>query len=493
MSVVSYEAINFQPLGGGHRTLATDMTAVFQKIIDYRDSIEDPADRVESVMDFFMKKAGLVLLDVIHYHTGLFMNMRVPRNLYLNFAVIMDLGEDTGRVIDKYSGLPMYPTIHTKKELDEFSAGLDKKTGKMNPETLAKFKFKTTLIFDVYTAFLIQDVGAKACQPFTAEEVTAVILHEVGHCMSFIEHASDAYYIAKTKLGAIQSFFKNGDRAEVLKFLAENCRGDRFVREALQKVSKMCQLTTERKASGSLGTTVANVVIDTLFMLLNGTISILGFVFSAVLINAISIAFIPIRHLLGTTENKSSDYAYTHDNPRACEVYADQYVSRFGYGNHFVTQMTKLMDYTRITGLGNMSMKQYGTASFYGRLLPWYIMTMFTGDDFSPFYPTERERYEIMMHETIAALKDSGLDAESIKVYTKVYQDIRQKLDNPSAAQKWVVFWNAYHRVLEYLVNTPDEILYGGRFDREYEILTTQVKRIINNEMYAMGRLLGSK
>ena len=45
----------------------------------------------------------------------------------------------------------------------------------------------------------------------------------------------------------------------------------------------------------------------------------------------------------------------------------------------------------------------------------------------------------------------------------------------------------AIERAFEYLIHTPCELLYQGRFHQEYETLFNQTKKLMDNQLYALS------
>ena len=194
-----------------------------------------------------------------------------------------------------------------------------------------------------------------------------------------------------------------------------------------------------------------------------------------------------IKSLGSVNQVKSSDFAKLAKDNQYCEILADQYVTRFGYGGHLATQLRKLYDWSRLTGLGDMKMKQLDSAAFYGRLLPWMIFTAFYGDQISTAYASESKRYEYLLQDTLKAFKDNNVSEDLLAEYYRSYTLIKRVIENPSWKRRYATLCGHLHSAIKYLVSTPAELIFTGRFDREYERLYNQVQSLANNELYAVA------
>ena len=156
MHVISSEAIAFQPTRAP-LSLASSMTAIFQKVIDYRDSLDcSRTEKCQKVMDFFKNKMAVQLLSTIERYTGIHMSMVIPKHLIANWAILMDFEGDRGKTVDsiirQYSGILSDASYQeyvrskgklclTAKDMKEFAASLNKDTGIVNAAILKKHKF----------------------------------------------------------------------------------------------------------------------------------------------------------------------------------------------------------------------------------------------------------------------------------------------------------------------------------------------------------------
>ena len=508
MKVFSEEAIAFQP-ASAPKGLANELTAIFQEVIDYRNKItSSDSDRVEAVKTYFIKTAAVKMIKTIHKYTGINIKIAIPSYLIANWAISMNFEDDKSDCVDvlikRYSGLlnsAQYTTyvnymagkVKSQKDLEELSKSLEHYTGFIKTAMMEKHNFKCKLYFDVYASFLIKEAGAKACEPLTAHEITAVVLHEIGHALSFIEHAADMYFKKDVMAIATKNYLDNAKEDERLKYIANSLAT--IYPEDVTAISKFTEyIETQAKSRGNMVYSGLKLLLKTAqAILITLGIGSINIVLSTIKNVWMATLGGDIKALKSINETKQSDFALTSTNNAYCEILADEYVTRFGYGGHFASQLKKIMSWARITGLGDMRMYQFSSASFFGRLLPWAIYTSLYGDRYSKDYPTEKRRYELLLLDTLKAFKDANLSEELLADYYSSYKAIKNILDNPSKEQRYTEFWNTLHDVIKYIVQTPESLLFTGRFDREYERLYNHVQSLANSELYAVAYALKNK
>ena len=494
----SSEAIEFQRLGPNSGNFGSDMEAVFQDVINVRDRTDEKV-RVKTVVDYFLKVAGPKLIGVIKNHTGLSMTITISRRLMCNFAVLMEFDphwRDTRIIINQYSGLMDRSvmsnvdtrTVRSLEQLKDLAASLNVKTGCLDPKKVAEHGFKCKLYFDVFSAFLIQETGATACEPLTAHEVSAIILHEVGHVMTLIEHAAQTTYNRTIMDTAVKNFLKNGSPLDVLLFLTDYFTKlkDDIGSSAAAKLFKIAEKQISVSGDITIGLKIVlGTIFGTIFVLGSG----IGFLVLMPFVMGARVIFQSVQKMVELGKGKSSDFYFMPQNAQTCEVLADQYVDRWGFGDGLANGLKKLIAWSRITGLGSFGYLQSNSASWYGRMLPWLIVTMVMGDT-SWEYPTETERYALMMEETLKAFKNQGMDKEVLDGYMKSYQQIKMILEKPTPEMRYTNLWNTLHKFFNYILETPESLIITGRFEKEYELLYKEARQLTGNELYALSSKL---
>ena len=211
------EVINFQI----NSKLVTDLEAVFQEVIDFRDNLDLVActskasernTRVKAVDEYCINVMRKKLRDVIFKHTNIdFNNIILTTFPYDDtgtglsgcFAIDLRLSDVTtaGHMMgEETSTSGSYK--HSNEMEEEFRnlADLaDKKNARFSAPRFGKSKFPISadLYFDPHSAFLIEDfVPENTVENMTAGEIAAIVLHETGHMFTFGEHMRDFVYLS---------------------------------------------------------------------------------------------------------------------------------------------------------------------------------------------------------------------------------------------------------------------------------------------------------
>lgn len=233
-AVIGNEVIDFQV----NSKLGKMLTAIFQDVLDYKEKLDysgvpniDESRRkfrISSVADYFihtsvprLQKAVLECCNLeIKYvecsygdlmgMTGMFgmdmviADMDIDEMFETKSRITGDMGQQQ-RANIFFGNIPIAKVIRTGQtdkyleELMSISDIFDKKEARLKSRTFGKSKravYARKLYFDINAAFLSDEyVSASVVEPLIAEEVAAIIIHEIGHAMTMIEHCGDLYYM----------------------------------------------------------------------------------------------------------------------------------------------------------------------------------------------------------------------------------------------------------------------------------------------------------
>lgn len=267
--VPGFESIDFQ----FKSNLGSKMEKVFQEIIDFRDAKLEQYKKAapydinvtlaREIQKMFTNVSWKKLHDAVKSECGLdFCKL----NLYgydgtINglFAVeplfnsdILDTlsmeSDETG--VDK---IPLFyyesvtgRTEEAAKEMDKLSSLLNLKTSKISAMKAGKCNIQVTLHFDIGSAFLSDLLLTDANKTgfMTAREITAIILHEIGHVLTFIEHANQRY-MCLNNLNRLLNFKDLKSTAD-LRAVAEGFQ--KHIIPAFQRFLNVCAGIEDKKA-----------------------------------------------------------------------------------------------------------------------------------------------------------------------------------------------------------------------------------------------------
>lgn len=486
----SLEAIDFQRSS----PLAKGLIDIFQDIINYRNNINTSIpDRVKETIAYTKKVLYPRFSKLVKETTGLnCQKIVLSKGISFGYACVMDVGDKYGwnaqAFIDSYSGTGMqeyYKWIikqydfrcTTTKDIQNLVNSLRKDTGIFSVDKLYDGrKVSFTLYFDPFASFLIQEVGHNKCKPFTAAEIAAIVLHEIGHMHSMLEHALDGCMRMSVVMTAYEYFNQHAtveEKANLVKELSA-------INNVPDAVDKTDDLLNGRK--DSVGAHVLDgfgILISAILdaaMLATIPLAILGQLFSYAGDASTLIA-------LNTSKNKLSDQAVSVHNFKLCERLADQFVVRHGLGSYLVSSLNKL-EYNLASGAGVTIFAKNSSVAWNVAKISYFITTLLNGDMYHMEEHDEMPmRGKLVLQETIKVFKQN-LPPDMLAYYIEDYERTKAALDNRSTTLRIAEGITNFTKLLRYLVETPAGLILSGRFPREYEQLIYKTKQLVDNKLY---------
>lgn len=492
------EAINYQI----NSPFAKEMITIFQDTIDYRQKIKQKTSTATEVVDavekYFFKVTGQKLAACIKKHSGIpVKHIYVSERFSMCYACCVDFGSDEGlnmyTTIQRYSGIEisdiekeMYnitsSNTFSSAELEKLSNKFNIKTGKMDLTKLAGKDISLLLYFDYNSAFLAQETGHVLCEPMTAEEITAIVLHEVGHMLTMFEHASEAYF---------KSVFYSNVSYNTVKKIANKFDAILYGLDYLSYKfpSKKDNLNALRLKVESHKKTYLSNSANTIPVFITLLYSAILLIFFA----HCSICMIPVELLikiftpLGVEIDAmflNGDYYALRKQYKYCEQLADEYVSRHGLSSSLITALSKIFKWCEITALGYID---------HNSALAWNVSkivfiatTLFFGDhtDGGGDYDRQYDRATRSMNNLIGIFKNSNLSKSALDFYIKDYENCRIAIDKYKKGSRAVEIIHTIHLILDYICGTPLESMMSGKFFREYNNLYEKAEYLTTNSLF---------
>ena len=390
------EAINYQA-SSPFRTALVDF---FQKWIDKSNTIKYEIDneeignadyrrdkKVTEITDAWAKDGHKEFIAIIKKYTGMeVLNIRdfYDKNctsFYYAYACKMVYGSQNDgnalinlsrmsgthdRRADYIHGRDEYKRWLDNADLNEY---FNPTTGKVSGTTWNNGKEKFTIRrihFDVGHAFMHDMVmNEAAVKGFTAEELTAVMMHEIGHAMSGVEHFGDAYLRvmrAKQFEVTVDAIKKNNDTETAVALLNAYDRTLPALKKSINgaNLNPITAKTVEQLFNVTQGAIDAAKKAysqeDGLFAGLGKffliTMVCITKLFVAIYISELIVsanhAINTLSELLkraGTTDivsnKKTSDTSANASHNYTLERWADQYAARHGCGQDLIAALEK--------------------------------------------------------------------------------------------------------------------------------------------------------
>jgi hypothetical protein len=381
---ISNEAIDFV-LGS---KLGKALEEVFQNVIDYRDRLlakgyKYNLELCKKVYDYASRtyKLELVLKDVIKKHANInIYNVMIEYNFVKGLSgVFATIPMDLGATVSNFTDIDTYidmmevtagkKTLNNIKDMDEYveiekymkyvDGSIDLKAGTLKPGkpiniSLLILDFNMAFLSEAFVSYIASSKRRNSI--FTAREITAIILHEIGHTMSIIENSYNLYYqffkineIIKykqkyeDKTVTIKNFLKNKDRIrDIIKSFGKNESSILLgVYDKLMAAIKTLQDIDVNFDPNNLSMMGRVIYILTVSILVQ-----LAPLFALGLLMALSfyISFLVTEPEFLHVSGKTSDTKVTRRNWFHHERAADEFAIRHGYGPELNSGLEKLIN-----------------------------------------------------------------------------------------------------------------------------------------------------
>jgi len=505
------EAINFQTNSSLHKAL----TKIFQEVMDYRDGlkfegitdIEISRTRKSLMLKYINEKLVPNLKSVIYKETGIIVkrvNLEGLNNVSGMFAVDLSLGNasaateilltQTGAKSEKKN------PAQAVREMRELYQNLDLNSGTLNSSTFgAKRKIEIVLYLDVAGAFIPHDyIPVRFGAPLTAEELSAIYLHELGHLMVMIERSSNIFLTmdrisSHLTLSSIMDAPKT-DWKDML-----SCSAD-IVNEAFKKGqlsgTQKDTLTKAIESATYLLDRESTDLTDTLFEILYRGLGILLLTILFYGLRVVNIALVIQLAMSVVYEfelvdaqkgEKTSDVLHTQRATFNNERLADEFVSRHGAGSHLASALSKLESYMQGASFGtvkSVTLRRSGVFAAYIKLMCSILKSPFIVPHVSLIYEKHVDRLYRLAQNHRAIYKNI-LDQERLSHELQEYDRIVKEFekargnilkDKLASSLGFIGMWVNPVTIVASVKN--------GRLRHDYTKHLGQLDELMNNKLY---------
>ena len=541
------EAIAFQ----AHSKLGKRLEEVFQDVLNYKANLDysvvgtDEKSRreyrVKKVIDYcrdvMAEKFVKVLLDELGWYCK---KITLAGNLYSgctgHFSInicISDMTDAAGRAIGRATNNQDYvnstnPSAYAEKVFAELADCIDLNKSRLNKNKIGgRLKipvYAPVINMDPCTAFLMEDfIPEEVAKPMTAAEVAAILMHEIGHAMTVIEHAADLFVtVERVKQCAVniksikdtksaKAILKSFDKKiipQVVKAGSDLPKEhkkmfDSIIRMATRAVhlgTSLCSAAEESSTSSKILTAIGAVLFGISAPVVAIILMIQTLAFVALFLTYI-VPLFTIVVLIGNEATgrgngglkpKTTDRAATTNDMFLLERWADEFVSRHGYGvelNSALAKIQPVFDY--VTNAGNVK--------WSGPLL-WVIeLVMYIESTFditrhihiASGYEHDFWRVRRVVQNTKQFFKEAHLPQTVVDSWL-VKLD---KMEDQLAESKSIYDTEAVRALGNILNNTLNPIEWirlfrDGKMDRDFAILQDRTDDILSNKLYALSHKL---
>lgn len=485
MKTPALERIAFQP----HSSLTNRIINAVQKAMDVlkssrtmNGSIVQKADlqRIAAATKILYKTFIPELITICKEELNLNLEVHlIQEKIYIQACMYLEYksySKDNSWMVVFGEELFKGVSTHNPNEFDQnyfkqFSEDLDLNTSKLKTYT----KELTVILWLWTSSFISEEItDVKIAIAPTAEEITAVILHELGHAITIIEHMGDVYYRSEEATNSIT-------------YLNEKA-SDKTLVETISNIKKSSlQLSqNEQKAVSDLNEAKSNI----------GKFSaIVAIVFAFFAINAL---WLTIYTRLGLSKlysdinksfNKTSDVVVTKSNESYMERIADEFVSRHGLGKPLATILSRIniirdsgTQYTNLRDAIENIGKVRTTLMSFSILLRFFSILFYVDDG---TYDPDWLRLEHLLSNNMVIFKDDKLDPELRNFFLKETKDLIELIDKFKSRNLFKtkqLIWGTIFKILS-RASIVDSFSTAG-LTHDYDQLQLLTNGLIKNKLF---------
>ena len=484
-NIPSIERIAFQT----NSTFGKQIEALMQEVIDYAASSrqymngkakEVTRSRISELTDWanstIVTRLDRLILSELNLRTisvidesAVYMNAyMIPMWLDKNGKESDDMSWDAWYRSDVFTGTASYEKYTDGKYIDIYNETadlIDIRIGKL--KSVPKY-YRVDVHIPI--GIFISEELVDEYPSITAAEITAVILHELGHGMTILECIADFYYRADVAKNAIT--YTDTDKQDISKIVTvlERASNDNTTDSRLVAAFNYIKASSDDKSKGYITAVLA---------------IFLPYIIGWLLITVLSRTSALIQAWAPSI--KSSDTLVNKSNVAYMERIADEFVARFGYSAPLASGLAKAYMMTTgdcIRGISILKM-YYKITSMIGDFLNCPLYDSFLT------YDQPSRRLEHMLLNNYVVFKDKNLDPKVQKYFideTKKIQDTITKYKNRNSEKIKDLFWNTITRITSgaSLVKT----FVDANLQSDYDKLQWLTGGLIKNSLYYLAARL---
>jgi hypothetical protein len=490
MDAVSLERVDFQ-----HKSsLAAKLIELCQTVlVDVQKVPRNPDNKIDVDYIWKVKKAILNSID-----TQLVKICKDELNLPVKVTVAACAGWNAGLGIsfkayshggdwivplkgrEMFSGLAPQSSTFDVNYFKKFSENVNLQTSKLESYST---DYTIRLILEAGLFMGDAPVDKKYLTPLDAEEIAAILLHELGHAITILEHLGDVYHRADVTQNTM-AYLSTAASEQTLQEVVSTVKKDPAEKDP--DVEKATDDLSE-KQQGLLNFAPVVALIVGFFML--------GVIMEIIARMQKAASYGRINN----SGEKTSDTVVTAANQAYIERIADEFVNRHGLGTAFATGLAKEAKYYE-QGHQYDTFAEAATAiGFVQTTLLSYKIVL---DLLKPFVGTMDSRYdpdwlrlEHILLNNMVVFKDEKLDDETRNYFieqTRMLQDVITKYKARKNFKLRQFIWGTVFNVL-----SRTSILDGfntANLSADYDKLQLWTNGLIKNKlMYHAARLKSLK
>lgn len=506
--------------------LYSELTNFFQECIDYSNSLE-PTDHIKTTSDMHDYRVSEIhkyvhsrkqeLIEIIERNTGfelndLFIQEPFPDDPgYGFFAMATDPDLGSGWV-DAYSRMTStdYSREYVVGELSELSEQVDIATGTMTGDGTygGGRKLRTALYFDYKYSFCLYDYFSKDAQALTASEIAAIIMHEIGHCVTITSNLGNSWETHNRARHEMIDIVKNIKTAKDARSAAKELREIYLAQEKKYKNNpkfkklfgkdSLANLLTVKAVAYaeelddsyfSTALSIAGITLFTVFMML--VILTIATTPIIIIITALAEEIERTCYINNNRGDKSSDVTTNFTNTYLIERWADEYATKMGCADALASGLAKL-DYNFKYTYYYSSSHRVRNATLFSIWCKVYHFIMIWISPFAYFdtvgYENMYFRIKRIRENTLGAFKTEKLDQFTANYLLDQLESIEDNMNDVKRLGDTALA-RAMQNILRNVMSPVRwvQLISNANLTRDFEILANNIDALNNNAFHAMS------
>ena len=496
--------LGFETLGyHANNKMVQELTDLFQHIIQARDEHEKVPDRIKAVTQT-VKKYKSKISSTIEEHTGLRISpFKMKKNLggsikCIPFSNIKDNGWIEYVITNTQAGNEHLERVFDDKDLEDMKQIVSSisKTGKIEYNIFKDQPLTCGITLDIEMLFLARENINIKMPEFTAQEITAMVVREIGVMFGIVEHISDTIYKVNAASTISMSYLKDSNVSvdKKIEFIRNNIKlvkGDKESAPVLdlaeQALVKIKYVTDE--AEGKLFKQVSKYIVAPMltfvFMLLGPIVILLSGVLNIAESTLTSMYSKIVR--TGKISNKLSDQLWINRDITIHQQWSLNYVSKLGLGGALASAELK---YRKIYDTFNYAalVTSVDKSAFAYNLSKSYVITAAIARGFGGSMMTSPSsniipKLKQLMRSNISLFKQEKIPSDLLMVYVEDYENIMKCLDSLSAADKAEAKAQRIINIIKKILNSPTA-LFTNNINATMKELNDLAENLNNNNLY---------
>lgn len=533
-NIMGMEAIDFQVNNG----LGKELEKIFQDVLqfkanlDYSNVNDTPTARreyrINQIVKYVTDTTGPKMSKIISKYTGIAVRQVVvigsPDYPPLGFFAFSghskhDESVAIGAARSTGDNSPYSTNEKYQADLDEMSKMADQmdlsKAKYMGKFTEEEKRYYSKFYFDATYAFCLEDyypMRTGEDLTLTARELTAIILHEIGHAFTILEHMNNLYY-QSDRMTRIKMHVNKDNVHDVIKSMHKELVP--VLKEIPKKFNAMDgkEHAAIRRLTNTLmaGIETLNTASD---KILNEDADDASYIF-ATLETFATVICIPVIALMSIAYNlcmvvfmihlfyegykysyndngKTSDTTSNRTNLRTLERWADEFATRMGYGDALASSLRKLVAVDKLSSLGDISSAKLRNSTIFAGIadiMGTFIDKVYFMSYFEPIiYDNNYDRLKRICITTRTIFKNADIPSAVGDVWLQSLTSAMADAERVKTLSD-TEFAKGLYNLLISLTNPVAwyQALKDGKLERDYARLYDRLYEIENNPLYSQA------